>query len=413
MSEHGREAEPAAEQPARARGRLGIYIDAVHGRVADDSSRIATDPADYAFVGVFLPEVGRHFDSLLLFGRMIDGPTPEEFAPIPAHVEFVELPHYPTLTRLAAVGRAAASTIRSFRRNLSRVDTVWIFGPHPYSVVMIGLAFLHRKRIVLGVRQDTLSYYRARLPSRRWAPAMIPVRILDAIYRAVARRAQAVVTGPGIARRYGGEDDHVLAMIESVVRADDVAQAPRNLDWSGPVELLTVGRLDAEKNPLLLVDSFARLVREDPRGWKLTWVGGGPMEQAIRLRAAELGVEASIDLVGWVPFGDDLLGLYNRAHAFVHVSLTEGVPKVLIEALASALPIVATDVGGVGELLDGGRAGMLVPPDDSAALVAAIERVANDSLFREQLVIHGIERVRELTLEAQAQRVARFIAGGA
>jgi glycosyltransferase involved in cell wall biosynthesis len=114
-----------------------------------------------------------------------------------------------------------------------------------------------------------------------------------------------------------------------------------------------------------------------------------------------------------VPFGDDLLELYRRAHAFVHVSWTEGVPKVLIEALASALPIVATDVGGVGELLEGGRAGMLVPPDDSAALVAAIERVANDGVFRKQLVMQGIERVRELTLEAQAQRVARFIARGA
>jgi glycosyltransferase involved in cell wall biosynthesis len=342
---------------------------------------------------------------------MLEEPAPEHFALLPEGVELVELPHYPALTHLPAVSRAAASTINVFRRSLDRVDTVWIFGPHPFSVALIGLALLHRKRVVLGVRQDTVSYYRARLPNRRWAPAMLPVRALDAFYRLLARGMPAVVTGPQIARRYGGEGTRVLAMIESVVRSDEVAKSPRDRDWRGPIELLTVGRLDAEKNPLLLVDAFARLASRDARGWKLTWVGGGPMEETIRARAAELGVEASIELVGWVPFGPALLELYARAHAFVHVSFTEGVPKVLVEALASAMPIVATDVGGVSELLDGGLAGLLVAPNDLEGLVEAVEKIANDPALRHEIVSHGLRRVRELTLEAQAGRVASFIAG--
>jgi glycosyltransferase involved in cell wall biosynthesis len=371
----------ASHSASSLKGRLGIYIDAVHGHApAADGPRIAIDPADYAFIGVFLPEVGRHFDSLLLFGRMLEEPAPEYFAPLPEGVELVELPHYPALTHLLAVSRAAASTINVFRRSLDRVDTVWIFGPHPFSVALIGLA-------------------------------MLPVRALDAVYRLCARGMPAVVTGSQIARRYGGEGRRVLAMIESVVRSDEVAQGPRDRDWRGPIELLTVGRLDAEKNPLLLVDAFARLASRDDRGWKLTWVGGGPMEEAIRTRAAELGVEASIELVGWVPFGPALLELYGRAHAFVHVSFTEGVPKVLVEALASAMPIVATDVGGVSELLDGGLAGLLVAPNDLDGLVEAVERIANDPALRHEIVSHGLRRVRELTLEAQAEQVASFIAG--
>jgi glycosyltransferase involved in cell wall biosynthesis len=393
--------------------RLGVYIDAVHGRLSsNEGAQIGVDPADYAFVGVFLPEVGRHFESLLLFGRMLEGPAPPEFVPLPAHVELVELPHYPALTRLLAVSRAAASTFRSFWRSLGRVDIIWVFGPHPFSLALIGLALLRRKRVVLGVRQDTVAYYRARLPSRRWAPAMIPVLVVDGLYRLLARRLPAVVTGPGIARRYGGEGTSVLAMIESVVSANEIAPAPRNRDWSGPIELLTVGRLDAEKNPLLLVDAIARLVARDARGWKLTWVGGGPMEEAISARAAELGVDGCIELAGWVPFGDQLIALYGQAHAFVHVSLTEGVPKVLVEALASALPIVATDVGGVSELLSAGRAGLLVPPNDLDALVGALENVANEPALRQELVRCGLDRVRELTLEGQAERVAAFLPGG-
>ena len=135
------------------------------------------------------------------------------------------------------------------------------------------------------------------------------------------------------------------------------------------------------------------------------------MEEAIRERAAELGVTDRINLIGFVPFGPELLDLYRRAHAFVHVSMTEGVPKVLVEALGCATPIVATDVGGVRDVLDDGRAGLLIPPADLPALVAAIRRMSSDAALRERLVLRGLELAQELTLETQSQRVAGFIAG--
>ena len=135
------------------------------------------------------------------------------------------------------------------------------------------------------------------------------------------------------------------------------------------------------------------------------------MERAIRERAAELGIAERIDLVGFVPFGPELLDLYRGAHVFVHVSMTEGVPKVLVEALGCATPIVATDVGGVRDLLDDGRAGLLIPPADLEALVAAIRRMTSDAELREGLVARGLELARELTLETQSQRVADFISG--
>ena len=66
-------------------------------------------------------------------------------------------------------------------------------------------------------------------------------------------------------------------------------------------------------------------------------------------------------MTGFIPFGPGLLERYRDAHAFVHVSLTEGLPQVLYEAMGSGLPIVATDVGGVSDALEGGQAGLVVP----------------------------------------------------
>jgi glycosyltransferase involved in cell wall biosynthesis len=88
--------------------------------------------------------------------------------------------------------------------------------------------------------------------------------------------------------------------------------------------------------------------------------------------------------------------------------LTEGVPAVLFEAMASGLPIVATDVGGVRDALDHGRAGLLVPPDDLRALVTAILSISDDNQ-RGELVARGLDLARLHTLEREAARVARFI----
>jgi glycosyltransferase involved in cell wall biosynthesis len=234
------------------------------------------------------------------------------------------------------------------------------------------------------------------------------VRALDGAFRLLARFAKTIVTGPDIAKRYG-KRARLHVMTESVVSEAEIAKAPHDQDWSGELELLTVGRLDVEKNPLLFVEALALLERERPGRYRLIWVGDGPMMSETRSRAAELGVADQVELRGWVPFGPEILDLYRRAHLFVHVSLTEGVPKVLIEALASATPIVATDVGGVGALLNGGRAGLLVPPNDLEALVGAIRRLADDGALRERLVLDGLERVRALTLESEARGVAEFI----
>jgi glycosyltransferase involved in cell wall biosynthesis len=104
--------------------------------------------------------------------------------------------------------------------------------------------------------------------------------------------------------------------------------------------------------------------------------------------------------------------MYRDAHMFVHVSLSEGMPKVLIEALVSGTPIVATDVGGVRAALDGGRSGELVPPDDLDALVAAIRRLDDDARERDRVVARGLELARNLTLEAQVERVVAFVSRG-
>jgi glycosyltransferase involved in cell wall biosynthesis len=371
-------------------------------------AQVAPDPADAPFFR-FVSEVAESFDSFVVFARVVGTDASSERLCLPERTEVVELPDYGSLRRLHAVAGAAVRTGSSFWKGLSGVDVVWVFGPHPFELMIVLVAKLRRRRVVLGVRQDTPEYFRARLPSPRWKPVLAAVRAMDGMHRLLARRIPATVVGTANAERYASKKGRILAMMPSLVREADVVSEPPERDWTGVLDLLTVGRIDAEKNPLLLVETLADVERARPGRFRLRWAGVGPLADDVRRRADELGIGDRVELLGYVPFGPELLAEYRRAHVFLHVSLTEGVPHVLVEALSSGTPIVATDVGGVRAALDDGAAGLLVPPDDAAALTTALFQLVDDDRLRSQLVEHGLGLARERTLESEAARVAAFL----
>ena len=134
----------------------------------------------------------------------------------------------------------------------------------------------------------------------------------------------------------------------------------------------TVGRLQTIKDPLLLGRAFVRALELRPEAasrLRLVVAGDGPLRAALQQRLAE-GGHASLT---WVP-GErhDVPDVMRGLDAFVLPSRAEGISNTILEAMATGLPIVATDVGGNGELLDDGVTGRLVPADDADALARAL-----------------------------------------
>ena len=149
-------------------------------------------------------------------------------------------------------------------------------------------------------------------------------------------------------------------------------------------------------------------MRGNGAAWRLVVVGEGTLASTVAARGQELGVADALELPGYVPHGNGLLDLYRASHAFLHVSSTEGVPQVLFEAQAAGLPIVATDVGGVGAALGYGARGLLVAPGDQAAAADACEQLQHDPALRERLIRNGIEFASEESMECQLDRLVAF-----
>jgi len=139
--------------------------------------------------------------------------------------------------------------------------------------------------------------------------------------------------------------------------------APPGTRW-----LIAVGRLHRQKGHLVLLEAVAPLLRANA-GWRLMIVGEGPLRSELESRISALGCGDQVLLPG---FRDDVPRLLKTASLMVLPSLWEGQPNVVLEALAAHLPVIATDVEGVRELVQDGVNGLLVPPGDAAGLRAAI-----------------------------------------
>ena len=322
---------------------------------------------------------------------------------IPDSIPLVELPYHVSLAHPATV--LSGGSIRSFWRALDDVEAAWVFGPHPLAIAFAIAARIRRRRVILGVRQDTVAYVRTRHPRRRALHAL--ARLLEGAFRLLARRFAVVAVGPELAANYAAARRR-LEIVVSLVGDSDIVPIETALgrDYGGELRILSVGRLDTEKNPLLLADALALLNRAAPR-WRLVVCGEGELRGELEARLAELGQSDQAELLGYVPFGEPLAAQYRGCHALLHTSWTEGLPQVLVEAFAAGLPVIAADVGGIAQAV--GEAAVRVPPGDPDAAARALSAMAADPAGRERLVRAGRSYAEAHTIEAESLRVARFL----
>ncbi len=198
----------------------------------------------------------------------------------------------------------------------------------------------------------------------------------------------------GLAARTCRPDRTVV--IRNGVDAGAFQPAVRSHD--GAPVLVTVGRLQAPKDYATLVAALARL-SDLPLLTRI--VGDGPDRASVAAAVQHAGLADSVELLG---DRDDVAELLAGADCFVLSSLSEGLPLSVLEAMAGGLPVVATDVGGVHELVVDGVTGTLVPPSDPGALADALRRLLVDPALRARLGAAGRARVlSDFTVEGVQQ----------
>jgi glycosyltransferase involved in cell wall biosynthesis len=222
-------------------------------------------------------------------------------------------------------------------------------------------------------------------------PGLVPEiawqhRLLTPLRRRILRAATAIVANDaGLADLSRRADPFPVEVVHNGVDTDFFRPAASSRPGSKPTEILFVGRLHRQKNLLFFLEQLARLHAAEPGAWQFTVVGDGEERRTLELAAETLGVGSITSWLGWQKDKQDLVRRYQQADLVINPSLYEGMPNVVLEAMACGRPVVASDIPGNNTLVRSGETGLLFPLGDGAALRRALATLRHEPVAARRL----------------------------
>ncbi|MBU1172946.1 MAG: glycosyltransferase family 4 protein [Proteobacteria bacterium] len=231
------------------------------------------------------------------------------------------------------------------------------------------------------------------------------------------KRTQCLVTnssaslflGDDLFKKFGSNCSNPYQIFTSLVRKHDIIQKKISKWPPLTVKLLFAGRLEHEKGVETLLKALSILISQSNYLFTLDICGTGSAEKQIKKCAENLGLSAYVNFQGFVKLHPDLDELFLTSDIFILPSISEGIPKVLLEAMAKGIPIIATSVGGIPEIITHKNNGLLVKPEDETSIAKCILALLDDFELMNTIISNGYNFVKEKTIEHQAEKLSEII----
>lgn len=358
--------------------------------------------------GDYLAGMCRLFDDVVMLCKVREGPPPSGFYRVDhPNLAIATVPAWPT--ELGAMAVQPLVYTRG-KREMADVDVIHARMPDWTGITGSLVARRLGKPCFHQIVGDTGALARTIPLTKAFglgAGLRLALLLYDWCERRVSRGELVFAQGKAAFEKHraAGERHLVLSTAHSL---DDMGQVTHRCSGE-KLRVLAVGRLQAVKNQQLLIRAIARL-REEDRRWELCIIGDGPKRAELEGLAEQLGVSQYCHLPGGISHGPDLWQAYDEADVFAHPSVSEGTPKVVLEAMARGCPIVASDVGGIPSAVEDGVRGILFPSEDLDSLVTALRRMAGEATFRMNCQKAAWEFSKQHTIEESDRFLADRLA---
>lgn len=196
-------------------------------------------------------------------------------------------------------------------------------------------------------------------------------------------------------------------VVPNIIDLTRFARSPASRPGTGP-HLIVARHLEALYDNATALRAFA-LVRQTVPHARLTLAGSGPQAQELRSLADSLGVADAVNFPGTLAL-EGIAELFRSADLMLNPSLADNMPNSVLEAMASGVPVVSTDVGGVPFIVDHGRTGLLVPPGQPQLMADAALRVLSDPALRQRLTEQGMVEAQRYAWPQVAQSLRQVYA---
>jgi glycosyltransferase involved in cell wall biosynthesis len=355
----------------------------------------------------YVDSLAPYFDQVVLSVPVFDTPQAGGSRVRASNVTLAPLPYFPGPRQFYPRLPAIWGRLRAW---VDRCDVIHLRVPSPAAIFAFRIARARRKPVFLLVVGD----YEALLPHLGYRGLKY---FLFARYVAFEERALRTMTsgaltfanGAALREKHERQGAQVHETKTSTLSLADIAEgAPKERD--GGVRLLTVSRIDPRKG-LRVLPAVVTALRQAGHDASADIVGpvvgqnGGAELQSILDDAKRLGVAERITYRGPIAL-DQLMRLYRQFDVFVLPTKPgEGIPRVLLEAMANGLPVVTTAVSGITSLITHEHNGLLVPDGSAAAIAAAVTRIIEDPALCRRLIDNGLDTARAHTIERQAEQM--------
>lgn len=383
---------------------LGVFINQAF---YTDGKKSFTDLSFIRFIESF----GSYFNKIIVFA-----PSLRQEAEYKRHyacsdiIRLSALPHFGNVKDLA---KRAATIIPATRKilvkDIRECDVAWIVGPHPLGLLFYRVARRHGVNLFYHIRGNILNDVGTRYSGKEYWLARLYAQYMHFENKFLARRLPTMVVGSELYELYKPISPAIFQISPSLITESDVETSRTLLRSKGfarndRIHLLFVGRLEPEKGLEYLFNAVSQFNAQSQVPCSVTIVGAAQKGSeakgdAIRERARELGLDSYITWKGYVAYGEELIAIYREADIFVLPSLSEGIPKVLYEAMAAGVPIVCTRIGGMPDVIAHQENGYLVTPGSAEEIHAAIKDIAGSPELRERLIEGGFRTVEGHTME--------------
>ena len=359
----------------------------------------------------YVDSLAPYFDEVVLSVPVFDTPQRSGSPVRSPNVRIAALPYfpgprqfYPMLPRLH----------RLLRHWVEQCDVIHLRVPSPAAIFAFRVAKQRGKPVFLLVVGD----YEALLPHLPYKGLKKRlfswyVAFEEWALRRMTARALTFANGAALREKHEAQGATVFETKTTTLKASDVGSRPDTCQ-SSPIKLLTVSRIDPRKGLRLLPEAVAELVRGGA-DVMLDIVGptigliGDEEKAAIIADASRLGVTDRVTLTGPIAL-DQLIAMYRKYDLFVLPTLPgEGVPRVLMEAMANGLPVITTRVSGIGSLITHARNGFLIDEPTAGAVARAVRVMIDDPAVRRDIIQGGYSTARAHTLERQAAQMMRIV----
>ena len=360
--------------------------------------------------GKYVEAISKKVEKVLLFVPVTQ--TNREQKGYCINLPNVEVIHLPYFTSYVSAAKIFLPFREVFKRHIGKIDILWIRYPGPFTVYVSNSARQKNKKFLFEITGDPIEVVRAGTKYKGIFRiiALLYLKVEQALMRNVLRNTLVFTRGQELCRKYSRYSRKTVRTIGTTLSDEDFFHREDTCQNEREIRILYVGFLRHEKGLHYLLQSL-KILRDRKLNVCLTIVGDGPVKEFLSRNSIRLNLRNAVDFKGYVSSEEELEEFYVRSDIFVLPSISEGTPRVLLEAMARGLPIVSTNVGGIPDLIKHMENGYLTSAGDGNSLADAIYEIMTNDSLRKQMIKNGYVFASKHTLKHLVDTIFHHVKG--